>query len=203
MKNSATGTRMHTGRNTIKKRSTATHGIPSRRNPHVAHAAAGIKRVISGGQTGVDRAALDVALELGIACGGRCPKYRRAEDGMIDLRYPLIETEDEGYTERTVRNVVDADGTLILNRGILSGGTALTRRIAQQKKRPCLVIDVTEPPAPETVWAWIADQGIEVLNVAGPRESRHQKIYDNARRFLMELLNSRANPRPISHQKID
>ena len=179
---------MRTGTNTTKKSSTPTDGISSRRNRHVAHAAAGIKRIISGGQTGVDRAALDVALKLGIACGGRCPKHRRAEDGAIDLRYPLIETEDEGYAERTVCNVVDADGTLILNRGILSGGTALTRRVAQQKGRPCLVVGLPNPHAPQIVRAWIAEHNITVLNVAGPRESRQNKIYDDARRFLTDLL---------------
>jgi predicted Rossmann-fold nucleotide-binding protein len=73
-----------------------------------------IKRIISGGQTGVDRAALDVALELGIPCGGWCPKGRLAEDGSIDLRYPLKETNSSEYRERTEKNVEDSDGTLIL-----------------------------------------------------------------------------------------
>jgi len=83
-------------------------------------------KLISGGQTGVDRAALDVALALGLAVDGWCPKDRRAEDGVIPARYPLVETPERNYQVRTRRNVEDADGTLILNLGKLDGGTALT-----------------------------------------------------------------------------
>src|SRR6266851_4977853 len=96
-------------------------------------------KIISGGQTGVDRAALDVALELGIPCGGWCPKGRRAEDGRIPKRYPLVETPTPAYPVRTEWNVRDSDGTLVLARGQASGGTALTIEFATDYGKPCLV----------------------------------------------------------------
>src|SRR6266571_9073801 len=82
-----------------------------------------VSKIVSGGQTGVDRAALDVALELGIPCGGWCPRGRRAEDGIIPERYPLIETPTTAYPQRTERNVRDSDGTLVLTVGRADGGT--------------------------------------------------------------------------------
>src|SRR5207247_1854205 len=101
-----------------------------------------ITRIVSGGQTGVDRAALDVALELGVPCGGWCPQGRRAEDGRIDERYPLRETPWDGYPQRTEWNVRDTDGTLVLTLGKPDRGTALTVRLERSKKKPCLVIDL-------------------------------------------------------------
>src|SRR4030042_3461464 len=95
-----------------------------------------IERIISGGQTGVDRAALDVAFELDIPCGGWCPKGRKAEEGPIDTRYPLQETVSVRYPIRTERNVRESDGTLILTWGKPSGGTALTIKFAQKNKKP-------------------------------------------------------------------
>ena len=107
------------------------------------HAAKPIRKIVSGGQTGVDRAALDVALELGVACGGWCPKGRRAEDGTIAERYPLTETSTRAYPERTRRNVLDSDGTLILARGRPTGGTALTIKIAAETGKPCFIVDLS------------------------------------------------------------
>src|SRR6516225_6913367 len=101
-----------------------------------------IAKIISGGQTGVDRAALDVALELGIPCGGWCPKGRRAEDGPIPQRYPLQETGSKEYPVRTAKNVRQADGTLILTRGPSDRGTALSVRLAGKHKKPCLCVDL-------------------------------------------------------------
>src|SRR5207247_8623955 len=100
-----------------------------------------LTKLISGGQTGVDRAALDVALELGLPCGGWCPRGRRAEDGPIDARYPLQETRSAAYPVRTRWNVRDADGTLILMRGRPDRGTALTRELAEAMNKPLLVVD--------------------------------------------------------------
>ena len=97
-------------------------------------------KLISGGQTGVDRAGLDVALALGLAIGGWCPQGRRAEDGILPDRYPLTETPEPDYETRSRRNVEDADGTLILKRGQLDGGTALTASYARQIGKPCLVV---------------------------------------------------------------
>jgi predicted Rossmann fold nucleotide-binding protein DprA/Smf involved in DNA uptake len=110
-----------------------------------------LRQVVSGGQTGVDRAALDAALEAGIPCGGWCPKGRIAEDGRLPSRYPLRETPSDSYAQRTEWNVRDSDGTLILTRGALDGGTALTEKCASKLGRACLVIDLDEAPAPEVI----------------------------------------------------
>ena len=110
-----------------------------------------IERILSGGQTGVDRAALDVALELGLPCGGWCPKGRRAEDGPIPSHYPLTETPWDGYPQRTEWNVRDSDGTLILTEGEPDRGTALTRELAARHGKPCLVLDLTERPDPAEI----------------------------------------------------
>src|SRR5947209_17179443 len=113
-----------------------------------------LKKVVSGGQTGVDRAALDAALELGVPCGGWCPRGRRAEDGPIPERYPLRETSWDGYPQRTEWNVRDSDGTLILTRGEPDRGTALTARLANTQNKPCLVIDLALPWDIEEVRQW-------------------------------------------------
>lgn len=144
-------------------------------------------RIISGGQTGADRAALDAALRLGLPCGGWCPSGRRAEDGPIDARYPLRETESRAYKVRTRRNVEDADGTLILARGTLKGGTRLTRNVARRLGRPCLVLD-PDRDAPGTLCDWLAANSVGVLNVAGPRASSDSGIYEAAYRFLLAAL---------------
>jgi len=146
-----------------------------------------LEQIISGGQTGVDRAALDVALELGMPCGGWCPKGRRAEDGALDARYPLKETPAENYAQRTEWNVRDSDGTLILSRGRPVGGTALTQEFALQHDRPFRVIDLTHNPSPEAIRNWIHGTGIHALNVAGPRESRCPGIYQEAAVLLNQV----------------
>jgi hypothetical protein len=150
-----------------------------------------VKKIISGGQTGVDRAALDVALELGIACGGWCPRGRRAEDGVIPAGYPLEETPTDAYPERTEWNVRDADGTLILTRGRPDGGTSLTRSLARKQGKPCKVVNFDEPASAEAVRAWLADEKIEVLNVAGPRERSQEGIRALAAAFLREVLHAK------------
>jgi hypothetical protein len=145
-------------------------------------------KIVSGGQTGVDRAALDVARELGLPAGGWCPRGRRAEDGPIDLSYPLQETQSPYYPVRTEKNVLEADGTLILARGRLKGGTALTRKLARAALRPCLLIDLSLEDPAQTVREWGRRHKIESLNVAGPRESEAPGIYDQATRFLKKVL---------------
>lgn len=146
------------------------------------------RRIVSGGQTGVDRAALDVALSLGIDCGGWCPRGRRAEDGPIPECYPVSETASPRYEDRTERNVLDSDGTLILTWGDLAGGTALTQELALRHERPVLVVDLDGEPDPGTVREWIASRGIATLNVAGPRESGRPGIHLAAQAFLERLL---------------
>lgn len=147
-----------------------------------------VKKVVSGGQAGVDRAALDVALERGLACGGWCPQGRKAEDGPIDARYPLRETPTASYATRTVWNVRDAEGTLVITRGELSGGTAQTVQVARRLRKPFLVLDLARDPDVSIAQAWLDEHAITVLNVAGPRESKSPGIYDQAVRFLRHLL---------------
>ncbi|MGE0707295.1 MAG: putative molybdenum carrier protein [Planctomycetota bacterium] len=146
-----------------------------------------VRKVVSGGQTGVDRAALDAAAALGLERGGWCPRGRRAEDGAIATSYPLRETPLADYAQRTEWNVRDSDGTLILvAREPLSGGTLLTRELAIRLGRPVLVVELDGPPPTENVRAWLADK--ETLNVAGPRESGCPGIWARARAFLEALL---------------
>jgi putative molybdenum carrier protein len=147
-----------------------------------------LARIVSGGQTGVDRAALDVALELGLPCGGWCPRGRRAEDGPIAERYPLQETPAAEYEQRTEWNVRDSDATLVLTSGVPSGGTALTVRAARRLGRPVLVVDPTAADAAEQIRAWLLEAGVRTLNVAGPRESGAPGIHRSARVVLRAAL---------------
>ena len=146
-----------------------------------------IQKIISGGQTGVDRAALDVALSQGIPCGGWCPKGRRAEDGPISFRYPLEETPSSDYSQRTKWNVRDSTGTLLFTIGPPTQGTAYTRTVAQQMEKPYLLIDWAQPVHPSFITAWIQIHHISVLNVAGPRESNHPGVYHRTYTFLNSL----------------
>jgi len=150
--------------------------------------------IVSGGQTGVDRAALDAARQAGVPCGGWCPKGRRAEDGRIADRYPLREAESRGYRRRTRANVRDSDGTLILATSpdaALSGGTALAADEAHRLGRPLLIVGLDDAGESDSrvahIQDWIGANRIAVLNVAGPRESTTPGIYEAARRLLNDL----------------
>lgn len=147
-----------------------------------------VKKIISGGQTGVDRAALDVALELGVCCGGWCPKGRLAEDGPISDRYPMQETSSSQYPVRTERNVQCSDATLILNIGSLSDGTALTVELAEKNNRPCKILNLDQPADNEEVLAWLQEHVVSVLNVAGPRASKRPDLYEIAKNYLYKIL---------------
>lgn len=150
-----------------------------------------IRKVISGGQTGVDRAGLDAALQAGIPIGGYCPHGRRAEDGVIPKEYPLIELESPESYYRTEKNVLESDGTLILNKGIISEGTKLTQDFTVKYGKPCLVVQLDEEPTiePEQVVRWLRGQYINVLNVAGPRESKYPGgIYREAFAYVESVL---------------
>jgi len=150
-----------------------------------------VKKIVSGGQTGVDQAALDVAIQLGIPHGGWCPKGRRSERGRIHARYQLSEVEATDYSVRTEQNVIDSDATLILYDGPgLSRGTRLTGQFARKHDRPMLKIDLRNSQSILTIPAiqdWIQQQEIEVLNVAGPRESTVPGIGERVRLFLNDV----------------
>lgn len=144
--------------------------------------------IVSGGQTGVDRAALDVAQALGVECGGWCPRGRRAEDGRIPDRYPLREAATPSYPERTRLNVRDSDATLILSSGEMRGGTALTAREARGQRRPLLVVNLDGTPDPDRIRAWLIANRVRVLNVAGPRESEREGTAARAAALLRRVL---------------
>ena len=133
-------------------------------------------RIVSGGQTGVDRAALDAAMARGVSVGGWCPAGRWAESGPIPARYPLRETRTADPAERTRLNVRDSDGTLVLAPAGVGGGTALTVALARELGCPVLVV----PPRPDVVddiLAWLQTHEIRTLNVAGPRASEAPGVY--------------------------
>jgi predicted Rossmann-fold nucleotide-binding protein len=147
----------------------------------------------SGGQTGVDRAALDAALELGYATGGWIPKGRRAEDGAVPLTYAVLrEAVTADYDERTRLNVRDTDATLVMSWGEPGGGTRETSRIARELGRPLLITDLEAADAATIagqVRDWLASLGqVDRLNVAGPRASHAPLAYERAREALMMVL---------------
>ena len=148
----------------------------------------GLLKIVSGGQTGVDRAALDWALANGAACGGWCPLGRLAEDGIIDLRYPLRETPETDPAQRTEWNVRDSDGTLIVSlTKRLVGGTRLTEVLAERLAKPHLVLAKTDGDLSAQVEAlrrFIAETGIQVLNIAGPRASSEPSVGEYVRSLL-------------------
>ena len=145
--------------------------------------------IISGGQTGVDRATLDLAIELGIPHGGHCPKGRRAEDGIFPSKYNLIEHAEAQYAGRTLENVLSSDGTLILHIGIISNGTALTKEFCIQREKPILIINILDDLNLSRLNfnRWMKENFIKTLNVAGPRESKSE-IYNISKDFLFHLL---------------
>ena len=147
----------------------------------------GVERIVSGGQTGVDRGALEAAIELGIAHGGWCPSGRLAEDGPIDARYNLQETNERDYAVRTERNVIDSDGTLILYQVRLSGGTLLTNRLAKRHGKPLFRVRIDRTADLNAIAQWISEHQVSVLNVAGPRESSQPGIQQRAKELVIKL----------------
>lgn len=153
-----------------------------------------LAKVISGGQTGVDRGALDAALRAGFPCGGWCPPQRLAEDGPIPNAYPLQEVPVGGYRERTIRNVADSDGSVIVYFGRPEGGTQLTLLECIKLEKPYEPIDANKVPldrAASRVAAFVAEQRIATLNVAGPRASEAPRGYEYAFDLITNLLMTR------------
>jgi hypothetical protein len=153
--------------------------------------AARVVKVVSGGQTGVDRAALEAARTLGVPIGGWCPAGGWAEDlteppGVRELFPELRETPSSDPSQRTEWNVRDSDATLVLTRGgVRSPGTSATIDVAARLERPHLVVDVGEPALVEG-WLRQLGRGL-VLNVAGPRESQAPGIGRDVRAMLTSL----------------
>ena len=155
-----------------------------------------VKEIVSGGQSGVDRGALDAALAVGLPHRGWCPRGRRAEDGPIPAQYLLRPTKSADYRVRTRRNVVHSDGTLIFCCGLPTGGTKWTLDWAICCGRPYHLVDFAESQSDaaaekkqrQSVTGWMLLQGIQVLNVAGPRASRHRWIAERTRLFMCALL---------------
>ena len=145
-----------------------------------------IVKIISGGQTGADRAALDAAIDCGVAHGGWCPQGRRAEDGPIPEQYHLQETESPSYSLRTRRNVEDSDLTLICSHGPLTGGSLLTQQFAEELGKSCVHIDLDGDFQP--LEELFPPLGTVRLNVAGPRASGDPRIYDAVYRLIRSLL---------------
>ncbi len=138
-------------------------------------------KVVSGGQSGVDRASLDAALECDVEAGGWCPEGRVASDGIIPNRYPVKELPGAGYRQRTRKNVLDSDGTAILYWGFPVGGTELTISFCIKEKKPYVLIDAEElsiERAAEKISAFIRFNSVSVLNVAGPGADREPRAYD-------------------------
>jgi hypothetical protein len=136
-----------------------------------------LEKIVSGGQTGADRAALDAALDAGFPCGGWCPGDRSAEDGVIPAKYPVTPLPQGGYDERTRQNVRDSDGTVILAFGPPAGGSETTRLAALELSKPLRVLDAsTEKSASEKIAQFVRTHEIHILNVAGPRSSEQPEI---------------------------
>lgn len=150
-------------------------------------------RIVSGGQTGVDRAGLEAAIALGIEHGGWCPKGRRSEDGSIPSRYELVEMDSPEYPPRTEQNVIDSDATLILYEKRLKGGTLLTRRYAARHHKPFLCVKM-ETVETIDVRRWLDNLRPAVLNVAGPRHSTMPNIQQRALEYLLKAFAEENTP---------
>ncbi len=145
-------------------------------------------KIISGGQTGVDRAGLDAALESGIECGGWCPEGREAEDGVIPDKYPIKVLPGAGYQQRTKQNVLDSDGTIIIYFGSPTDGTELTITFCINEHKPYVLIDAEEisiEHAIQKILEFIKHKNI--INIAGPRASGEPEAYDYAFQVMMQV----------------
>ncbi len=160
-----------------------------------------IEKIVSGGQTGADRAALDFAIEHGISHGGWCPRNREAEDGVIESRYRLTETPDSHYFQRTEWNVRDSDGTLLFSLApILRGGSRKTAELARARGKPILHISLAADLATSgrQVLNFVREHHLKILNVAGSRASEEPGIYTFSKQVLTEALAAAQHDRKLS-----
>src|SRR5512134_2469483 len=152
-----------------------------------------LAKIVSGGQTGVDRGVLDAALEAGFPCGGWAPEGRTAEDGPVHERYPLRELPGAGYEERTLQNVLDSNATAILYSGKLEGGTRQTMVHCVEHGKPFELIDATHTAPRDAALrlaAFIERHRVSILNIAGPRASKWTEGYQFAHSTLRHLLSA-------------
>jgi hypothetical protein len=156
-------------------------------------------KIISGGQTGVDRAALDFAIEHGMPHGGWCPRGRHAEDGIISPQYDLRETPSRSYRQRTQWNVRDSDATVAFTIAPrLSGGTALAMQCAQRLGKPSLHLSHDALAAPgdggigdvaaQKLLLFLNEHQVQSLNVAGPRASQEPEVADFVRQVFRSAM---------------
>ena len=154
-----------------------------------------VTKIISGGQTGADRAALDFAIKHNIPYGGWVPKGRKTEDGTLPEKYQLQEMPTGEYAKRTEQNILDSDGTLIVSHEYLTGGSALTEFLAEKHKKPCVHIDLNKLNQKEAAFIinkWRRTNRIRVLNVAGPRAGKDPMIYQATLELLEAVFNNPA-----------
>lgn len=150
-----------------------------------------IKKIVSGGQIGVDQAALDVAIKLGVPHGGWIQKGRKTQRGILPEKYQLKEMPVAGFKDRIEQNVIHSDGTLIISHGELTGGADYSQKMAKEHNRPCLHIDLNEASvdmAGSKINTWIIENEIEVLNVTGSRTSEDAKIYKETMVIVEEII---------------
>ena len=146
-----------------------------------------IHKIISGGQSGVDRSALDFSLQNNIKCGGWCPKGRLAEDGQIPQKYLLSETEETKVIFRTIKNIEASDGSMIIYRRMMDKGSLQTVHYAKTNAVPYIMIDLEKPFSIGLIKDWLDANHIKTLNIAGPRESNSPGIYKEAFDFLEQI----------------
>ena len=149
-----------------------------------------IKKIVSGGQTGADQAALDTAIKWKIPHGGWIPKGRLTEAGTLSNKYQLKELPTDSYPARTEQNVIDSDGTLIISHGPLSEGSKYSQEISLKYGRPCLHIDLNKTnlfKSAKIIYDWIKKFKIETLNVAGARASKDPYIYQATTHLLTSV----------------
>lgn len=155
------------------------------------------KKIISGGQTGVDRGALDTCLKLNFPCGGWCPAGRKAEDGEIPRHYPLQEIRSTSYDERTRQNIRDSDATLIIYQDKLTGGTLLTHNYAKDTGKPLYLFKVSPffiEESLEQLIHFLEVNQVQILNIAGPRASQWTKAYESSLLIVSKLINKIQTP---------